>query len=418
MSREKKHGVFCKFFPLFFLLIIGCGGDVATPDTSISGAVSGDVKTGITITLTSGTAASVTKTDANGKFRFAGQPNGTYTITPSPTSYNTFSPASAKVTVNGAGATGINFTSVITLAGLKGDKTSVILMEGQTKQLKAAGFPNEAANGNVTWQSSDTSIVSVSSLGVVTAIAVGNATVTGVTSDGHVSLAYSVTVVNPDRLMVIVKADDLQASITSSFARLFEICTLADIPVSAGLVMKSLETATASQLEFLSNLDPQECELWIHGYTHYMNMKDGTTEFNGPDLQTQIATLKKCVDASKLYLKRDLSVIGFPGNAEDENTVSALDNYPSITTIFFQPLGGNRLVLPYLIKAEYTVGSMNSYDEIIKKANQLSAGSIAVLQIHPNGWVERDWDNFVLLIDGLRNSGAIFMTPGVYAKLI
>jgi hypothetical protein len=299
-------------------------------------------------------------------------------------------------------------------------KSSIKLLKMQTKQLTAIISPGAALNKDVIWTSSNTSVASVSSTGLVTAVAVGNAEVTATTRDGNMISTYSVEVVSPDRLIVIIKADDLVASfIGSGFIRLFKVCNLAEIPFSAGLIIKTLETATASQLAFLSNLDPQEeCELFIHGYTHYM--KNDKTEFIGPDKKKQIATFKKILDTCQLYLKRDLSVLGTPGNVADSNTRAALDKFPQIKTIFFLPslAGHNRFILPYNIAAEYKPGTMNGHGDIISKASQLPAGSATVLQIHPDIWTEKEWSEFDLLIKALKEKGAFFITPSEYAKWI
>ena len=75
---------------------------------SISGTVTGDVTENITVTLNDGT---VTQTEADGSYIFAGLSNGTYTVTPSLSGY-TFTPANASATISGSDVTGINFTSV------------------------------------------------------------------------------------------------------------------------------------------------------------------------------------------------------------------------------------------------------------------------------------------------------------------
>jgi hypothetical protein len=81
--------------------------DAAVPATySIMGTVSGDVVSGILVTLTGagGTASVLAGTCGEGIYSFTGLGNGTYTVTPSMTGY-TFNPASATVTVNGANVT-------------------------------------------------------------------------------------------------------------------------------------------------------------------------------------------------------------------------------------------------------------------------------------------------------------------------
>jgi hypothetical protein len=81
-----------------------------TPGTySITGAVSGSVAQGVSITLT-GTATASTTTDNSGNYSFANLANGSYTVTPSLSGY-TFSPTSSAITINGADSTAHDFTS-------------------------------------------------------------------------------------------------------------------------------------------------------------------------------------------------------------------------------------------------------------------------------------------------------------------
>ena len=58
------------------------------------------------------------------------------------------------------------------------NETSITLNEGASMQLSATISPNNATNKNVTWNSSDTSVATVSNSGLVTAKAAGSATIT------------------------------------------------------------------------------------------------------------------------------------------------------------------------------------------------------------------------------------------------
>lgn len=75
---------------------------------TLSGTVSGDVASGVTITLT-GDQSDSTTTAGDGTYSFT-LPNGSYTVTPSKTDY-TFTPSSTNVTVAGGNQTGKDFTS-------------------------------------------------------------------------------------------------------------------------------------------------------------------------------------------------------------------------------------------------------------------------------------------------------------------
>lgn len=76
---------------------------------SITGAVSGSVLSGVTITL-SGAGSATTTTNASGNYTFSGLVNGNYTVTPSMSGY-TFSPTSAAANVSGANISGTNFVA-------------------------------------------------------------------------------------------------------------------------------------------------------------------------------------------------------------------------------------------------------------------------------------------------------------------
>ncbi|MDE2294136.1 MAG: carboxypeptidase regulatory-like domain-containing protein [Gammaproteobacteria bacterium] len=82
---------------------------VVTPTYAISGAVSGAVASGVTITL-SGAGTGTTTTAANGTYTFSGLAAGNYTVTPSLSGY-TFSPTATAVAISTANVTGQNFTS-------------------------------------------------------------------------------------------------------------------------------------------------------------------------------------------------------------------------------------------------------------------------------------------------------------------
>ena len=81
---------------------------------SISGTISGSGGNGAWVTL-SGSASATVIADDDGNYSFTGLPNGSYTITPSNSSYY-FTPASAAVAVNGASVSAVNFASAGQLA--------------------------------------------------------------------------------------------------------------------------------------------------------------------------------------------------------------------------------------------------------------------------------------------------------------
>lgn len=75
------------------------------------------------------------------------------------------------------------------------DKTEGILNVGNTVTITATVAPEEATNPAITWSSSDESVATVDETGKVTAVAVGNATITATSEDdSSVNADYELTV--------------------------------------------------------------------------------------------------------------------------------------------------------------------------------------------------------------------------------
>jgi hypothetical protein len=92
----------------FAASLSACGGSDA-PTWSISGAVSGAVSQGVTVTL-GGASSAMTTTDISGHYAFAGLADGTYTVTPSLAGF-AYNPLSRSVPVSGADVGGQDFTA-------------------------------------------------------------------------------------------------------------------------------------------------------------------------------------------------------------------------------------------------------------------------------------------------------------------
>ncbi|MGM9944940.1 MAG: Ig domain-containing protein, partial [Lysinibacillus sp.] len=64
---------------------------------------------------------------------------------------------------------------------------------GDTTTLRATVTPTNATNQNVIWTSSDPTVATVDTAGVVYAVAPGTATITATTVDGSYSATYTLT---------------------------------------------------------------------------------------------------------------------------------------------------------------------------------------------------------------------------------
>ncbi len=97
--------------------------------------------------------------------------------------------------VNGISVTDGN-VSTIPVTGVSLSQATVSIGTGITSQLTAAIVPTNATNQSVSWNSSNTTVATVGTTGLVTGVAAGTATVTVTTTDGLKTATCSVTVSN------------------------------------------------------------------------------------------------------------------------------------------------------------------------------------------------------------------------------
>lgn len=105
----------------------------------------------------------------------------------------------AVITATADDGSGASASITVTVQSVKAesveiDRSSLTLTVGGTQTLKATVGPDDAANKAVVWSSSNPQVASVSSAGVVTAIAPGTAVITVTTVDGSLTDSCTVTV--------------------------------------------------------------------------------------------------------------------------------------------------------------------------------------------------------------------------------
>ena len=127
-------------------------------------------------------ASSILSVDTNGKVSALKEGSATITVTTKDGGYTD------KVTVT------VKTKPVVKVTGVSLDKTSLNLTEGDTSKLVATVNPGNATNKNVTWSSSNASVVTVDANGNVRALKAGNATITVTTKDGSYTAKVTVTV--------------------------------------------------------------------------------------------------------------------------------------------------------------------------------------------------------------------------------
>lgn len=91
-------------------------------------------------------------------------------------------------------------SSTVSVTSVSLNTSSASLTEGETLQLNASVYPTNATNRNVTWSSSNTSVATVTSNGLVTAKSAGTATITCRAADGSGKSATCAVTVEAEQL--------------------------------------------------------------------------------------------------------------------------------------------------------------------------------------------------------------------------
>jgi hypothetical protein len=97
-------------------------------------------------------------------------------------------------------------SSFVAVTGVSVSPTSASLNVGATQQLTATVAPSNATNKTVSWSSSNTSVATVNSSGMVTGVATGSATITVTTQDGNKTATSVITVTTSTSKTINVRA--------------------------------------------------------------------------------------------------------------------------------------------------------------------------------------------------------------------
>lgn len=135
------------------------------------------------------------------------------------------------------------------VTGVSLNKSTLSLEIGRSETLNATVNPADATNKNVTWTSNNNNVATVNSSGVVSALTVGNATITVTTVDGGFSATCAVTVIPASSETINVTSVSLNIDTLSLEAEKSETLIVTINPSNA--TNKNV-TWTSSNPEFVS----------------------------------------------------------------------------------------------------------------------------------------------------------------------
>ena len=134
----------------------------------------------------------------------------------------------------------------IAVTGVTLSPTTATLNVGGTQQLTPTVLPSNATNKTVTYSSSNTSIVTVNTTGLITAVATGSATITVTTQDGTKTATCAVTVNTPNVAVTSVSLSPTTATLTVGGTQQLTPTVLPSNATNKNVTYSSSNTAIAT----------------------------------------------------------------------------------------------------------------------------------------------------------------------------
>ena len=300
---------------------------------------------------------------------------------------------SGLVTANAVGTATITVTTIsgghsatctitvqpIVPTGVTLNSNAETLTEGNTFQLTATVAPSNATNKNVTWSSSNASIASVNSSGLVTANAVGTATITVQTDDGGKTATCAFTVTSQYRATGTTGALTWTLTYTGT------------LTISGNGAMP----------DYNLNATP-----WSNYYYEIFAivMEQGVTSIGN-------YAFSNCVVSTSIILPNGLTRIGAYGIHNTQ--ISSIDLPNTLITIDEMAFHGNYITNLYIPASVQNIGNRFAW----------SCFNLSAITVDPNNSYYSSFDgvlfnkNQTVLIEFPRNKTGNFAIPATVATL-
>ena len=170
----------------------------APPSITTTSLAGGTVGTAYTATLAASGTGTITWSNSGNLPAGLTLDENTGVISGTPTADGTFNFTVKATNTGGSDSKSLSITigaqTNVPVTGVSLNTSTLNLIEGGTDTLTATVEPSNATNKDVTWESSDTSVATVDTSGLVTAVGAGTATITVTTVDGGYKDTCPVTV--------------------------------------------------------------------------------------------------------------------------------------------------------------------------------------------------------------------------------
>ncbi|MEE9460471.1 MAG: polysaccharide deacetylase family protein [Bacteroidales bacterium] len=223
---------------------------------------------------------------------------------------------------------------------------------------------------------------------------------------------------------IVLKLDDLiyvdGGPVSERWDNFASLVTEKEIPAAIGIIGNSLEKGNGDYFEWIRERNESGLfEFWNHGFDHSRILRDGLEiyEFDNSSLQDQVSTLKKTQDLAREKLGIEFVTFGAPYNHIDQNTVTALEEFPEIGIWLYGRAGtkASKTILSRTptVGIEYPVHKPVFY-HFWNSFYFRSVEPVIVIQGHPNSWSESRLREFEMIVDYLKEIGVPIVKPSSF----
>ena len=235
------------------------------------------------------------------------------------------------------------------------NKTSAVLNTGETFQLTATVLPSNATNKTVTWTSSNNSIASVNSNGLVIANATGSATITATTTDGsNLRATCVVTVYNNDHSLQNGEWAFLDDGIPAMVGQSTNDHLFVRMDYADDGVLKTYDNVVSFQAG-----TPQTVWFWLDDDEIYQNEKINTLTpiayDNAGHLYNEITYSSFQCD---VYLPQGFRIVSTENEDDDELKYAQGDRLPY--GVFFEIVKRDNIVVDSITYTPYSIFCWNN----------------------------------------------------------
>jgi len=219
---------------------------------------------------------------------------------------------------------------------------------------------------------------------------------------------------------IVFKLDDLKyvegGPVSEPWDAFASLIMEKKIPASIGIIGNSLELGNEEYFNWIRERNESGYfEFWNHGYEHSRIIRNDQEiyEFSRSSLQDQVSTLRKTQDLAREKLGFEFVTFGAPFNRIDQNTVSALEEFPEIRIwLYGRAEAKTTKVLSRTptLGIEYPVHKPVFY-HFWNNYYFRSSEPVITIQGHPNSWSEHRLREFERIVDYLQEIGVPIIKP-------